>query len=86
MVDFIWEKESWFNKFVYSLGWLNVLNLLFWIVIIIVRNLNYDKKFWNSKTYFVVYIFGWVIFTFLAFLLGAFILGLLVGFYEILIN
>ena len=60
MAEFVWKKEGIFNKALYCFGWLGVLNLLFWIVIIIVGNLNYDKKFWNPKTYFVVYVFGWI--------------------------
>jgi choline-glycine betaine transporter len=43
------------------LGWRNVLNLLFWLVILIVYLVNSNKKdFWNSLGFKVVTIFGWI--------------------------
>ena len=67
MAEFNWKKANSFDKMIFCLGWLNVLNLLFWIIIIIVGNLNYEEKFWNNRTYYVVYVFGWIVFAILLF-------------------
>lgn len=69
MAEFNWKKETFLNKIIYCFGWLGVLNLLFWIVILIVGNLNYGGKFWNGTTHFVVYVFGWIYLISLAFLI-----------------
>jgi len=68
MDDIYWKKLSGFDKLVFSLGWLSVLNLGFWIVLIIHNNLTQDEKFWTPKSYRVVYVFGWINF-----------IGLLIG-------
>ena len=74
MVQFIWKKARPLEKIVFCVGWIGVTNLLFWITIVIVGNLNYGKKFWDGKTYFVVYVWGWIYFfiiaTFLIILFG----------------
>ena len=67
MVEFIWKKANPMEKVAFSLGWIGALNLIFWITLVIVWNLNQDKKFWNKKTFFVVYVFGWIYTIFLVF-------------------
>ncbi len=69
MVEFIWKKANPMEKVAFSLGWIGVLNLIFWIALVIVWSLNQDKKFWNKKTFFVVYIFGWIYVIFFIFTL-----------------
>ena len=50
-----------YNKLVFVLGWLSVLNLLFWVIVSMVYFLGKNKdKFWNEETFKVVYIFGWI--------------------------
>ena len=57
-----WKKLNSFEKIIFSLGWLNVVSLAFWIAMIIYNNYNQDEKFFNSGSYRVVYVFGWITF------------------------
>jgi len=61
---FSWDDASGFQKFLFCLGWLNALNLLFWVVFLIVfaANQKKHKYFFNNITFMVPYIFGWIIF------------------------
>ena len=69
MAEFNWKEETLLNKLVYCVGWLAVLNIVFWIAIIVVGNLNMGDKFWDGKTHFVVYVFGWIYLVSLVFLI-----------------
>lgn len=60
MAEFVWKKEHLLNKIIYCIGWTGVLNLIFWISIVIVANLSNEKKFWNKNTHFVIYVWGWI--------------------------
>lgn len=61
MAEFVWEKSNLLKKACFCLGWTAVLNLVFWIAIIIIGSMKFEDKFWSSKTFFVVYVFGWIV-------------------------
>ena len=67
MKQIIWDKLNSFEKLIFILGWIGVLNLIFWIIIIIVYSYTRDKykTFFNSETFKVVYVFGWIYFAFI---------------------
>lgn len=60
MEEITWKKLNPFKKFIFALGWLSVLNLGFWIALIIHNNITQEDKFWNGKSYRIVYVFGWI--------------------------
>ena len=61
------------ERIAFALGWLGVFNLIFWIAIFVVWGVGNKKKFWNEKTFFVVYVFGWIYLVFILFMLFMFI-------------
>lgn len=67
-----WNKLKTLEKPIFCLGWLSVLNLSFWLVLIIVNNLSQENKFWNEKSLKVVYVFGWINISLLIFTLFLF--------------
>jgi len=71
MKKIYWKKLSWFEKIIFSFGWLGVLNLAFWIALLIYHVTTQEKKFWTPGSFRVVYVFGWIYFIIL-------ILGLLI--------
>ena len=84
MKDIYWKQSNLFKKVILSCGWLSVVSLIFWgIMMIIYYSDAYKKreeedkkkfnKFINPHTLKVVYIFGW--FNFIALL--SFLIGLL---------
>ncbi len=62
MKEFTWKKEDLFRKIVFCCGWLGVLVPIFWIAIIMSNNINQEEKFWNPKSFRIVYIFGLIFF------------------------
>ena len=60
MEKIYWKKLSGFKKFIFSLGWLGVINLLFWVAMLVYYFSAKEKKFWTPGSYRVVYVFGWV--------------------------
>lgn len=60
MQKIYWKKLSGFGKVIFSLGWISVLSLLFWIVMLIYYFAAKEKKFWTPGSYRVVYVFGWI--------------------------
>lgn len=73
MKDIYWKKFTWFEKFIFAIGWLGVLSVIFWIIMVIVyynkiNSKKSDKRylcFFNPHTYKVVYVFGWIYFVLL---------------------
>lgn len=61
-----------FKKIIFCFGWLGVLNLAFWIAMLVYYNITQEDKFWSAGSYRIVYIFGWVYFITL-------MLGLILG-------
>lgn len=80
MEKIYWKKLGFFEKVIFILGWFNVLNLAFWIALLIYHVTTHEKKFWTPGSYRVVQVFGWIVFIMLvvcavlALLLGIFIL------------
>ena len=71
MEKIIWKKLTSFKKIIFSLGWLSVLNLVFWIALLIYHVSTKEKKFFTPGSFRVVYVFGWINFvTLLILLLG----------------
>lgn len=60
MKKIIWKELSIFKKGLIILGWINCLNLAFWIAILITNNYAQEDKFINPYTQKVVYVFGWI--------------------------
>jgi len=60
-----------YKKIIYYLGWLNMLNLIFWLVILIYWNRykTLPRKERHKKLAYVVYYFGYVSIVFIIFLL-----------------
>ena len=79
MKKIYWKKLTIFKKIIFSLGWLSVLNLGFWVIMIIYNNYTQEEKFWNPKSKRVVFIFGWI--NFITIALSIFILLLSLFFF-----
>ena len=45
MKEISWHKLEIFQKIIFSLGWIGVLNLSFWIALIIHNNITQEDKF-----------------------------------------
>jgi len=60
MNQIVWKDLSVFKKFIFSIGWLSILDLLFWIVVLIVYSNNKGENFWKKHGFKVIYIFGWI--------------------------
>lgn len=62
MEQIYWNKLNIFGKIAFVFGWLGVLNLVFWIAMIIIHSYtkNKYKNFFNPETFKVVYVFGWI--------------------------
>ena len=58
MEKIYWNKLNGFKKFIFVLGWFGVLNLLFWIALLIYHVVTKEKRFFTPGSYRVVYIFG----------------------------
>jgi len=69
MEKIYWSKLNWFKKIIFSFGWLSVLNLGFWIALIIYANYTQEDKFWTAGSFRVVYVFGWINFISILFVL-----------------
>lgn len=54
------EKVSTFKQIVFALGWIWVVNPIFWVALLVYHISTKEKKFWTPGSYRVVYIFGWV--------------------------
>jgi len=74
MKKIYWKKLTIFEKIVFSLGWLSVVNFGFWIVMIFYNNYTQEEKFWNPNSRKVIFVFGWInlIFIGLSIILGFF--------------
>jgi len=69
MAKTYWDELSGWGKFLFCLGWLSALSLIFWLVMLIVYLINQNEKnFWDSKGFKVVRVFGWI--NFIVILLG----------------
>ena len=85
MKDIYWKELSGFEKFLFAIGWLGVLSVVFWIVMVIVyytkiKDKKANKKylyFFNPHTYKVVYVFGWIYFVLLIITIILLILGVI---------
>ena len=71
MKEIYWNKLNIFEKGILCIGWLGVLSLLFWIIIVFIYYSGVHKKrskkkqkkftkFFNPHTLKVVYVFGWI--------------------------
>ena len=63
MKEIYWNKLSPIEKIAFALGWLSILNFVFWIALLLKKfqfpKGNY-KKLFNPDTYKVVFVFGWI--------------------------
>jgi hypothetical protein len=60
MDQIVFANLNIFKKIIFSLGWLSIFNLLFWVVILIVFSAKKGDNFWKKHGFKVVYIFGWI--------------------------
>lgn len=58
MEDVFWKDLDGWNKFIFCLGWLGVINPIFWIFMLIKYKGSYHKKFFNPISLKVVLVFG----------------------------
>jgi len=56
-----YRKELGWKQIILFCGFINVLNIGFWIVQLIVFNISFDNKFFNKRFLKVTYVFGWII-------------------------
>jgi hypothetical protein len=74
MKEIYWKELNVFEKIIFCLGWTSAFRLVFWIALTIHNSIEQEKKFWNPKSFGIVYIFGWIQFvTLIIFLLGVLI-------------
>lgn len=82
MKDIIWDRLTGFEKFIFVLGWLSAMNLVFWITLVIVFITRQDQKkyykFFNPHTFKVPYVFGWINLVVLSIVLLVMLLFLLI--------
>ncbi len=76
MENIYWKKLSFFKKIILCFGWVGVLNLIFWIALLIYHLTTKEKKFWTPGSYRVVYVFGWIYFITLILFLILILLGI----------
>ena len=60
MEKIYWDKLGGFRKFIFCLGWLSVLNFVFWLAMVIYYFVAKEKQFFSPGSYRVVYVFGWI--------------------------
>ena len=76
-----WNKLGFFGKVIFVLGWLNVLNLIFWVSLLIYHAVTGEKRFWTPGSYRVVYVFG--VISFAALIAGLLLLLFLIPFFVV---
>ncbi len=54
------KELNTFGKFIFYMGWFNILNITFWVSILVVNAYYKEKEFWNPRSWRVVYLFGWI--------------------------
>jgi len=77
MKDIDWKKLNLFQKIIFCMGWIYAITPIFWIALLIHSAITQEDKFWNPKSFRVIYVFGWI------FLIG-FLLVTLLGILDIL--
>ena len=76
MEKIYWDKLHGFKKFIFALGWIGVINWMFWVAMIIYYFAAHEKKFWSPGSYRVIYVFGWINFISLILLLFFVMIGI----------
>lgn len=74
MEKIYWDKIHGFKKFIFAIGWISVINWMFWVAMIIYYFVAKEKKFFSPGSYRVVYVFGWI--NFVALIVLFFLVGI----------
>ncbi|MCK4441056.1 MAG: hypothetical protein KAU90_03560 [Sulfurovaceae bacterium] len=84
MKEIIWKKLNLFEKIIICLGFLNVWNPFFWILLIIFNfpGLNKHEDFFNPSSMKVVYFFGWINFIWVSIILTSILANLTISLFQ----